>query len=218
MWYWCKHSNIAKNLLYFCQVMQSWYPLKTENKWDTKRIQNYQYLKMEQTEVKKVGSVLLFNLHPLSKLRIYLANITGVDQSQYSLQELLEILRDIIHTERMISTSNPICPQNSEQAVDSKTLYVSEIRDIICSHLTENSVKSVDTAPALCLHGMHQTGVTMGHTAPAIFSSHHAPRKKGDNNSRPKENGILKPRHGKTQKYSSNKDLMFSSQLTDARK
>ena len=209
---------------------------------------------MESSDLKYGGSAL-FKLRPLSKLRIYMANKTGLDKNQYSLQELLEMLKDIIHTEEMVNTSNhtmTTCPQNLEQALNIKTLYVDEIRDVIWSHLTEKSVKSVDTAvttardttenavveqavssgsieeilhtsmiedtsildsvgehsqvehirdfmkcsipncgfchtmdhtaPALCLPGIRQTGVTI----PASLSSHHVPRKKGDNSSRPK--------------------------------
>ena len=42
---------------------------------------------MEQTEVRNGGSVL-FNLHPLPKLKIYMVNQTGLDKNQ----ELLEML------------------------------------------------------------------------------------------------------------------------------
>ena len=96
----------------------------------------------------KYGGNALFELQPLSKLRIYMANKTGLDKIEYSLQELLEMVKDIIHTKEMV-TSNPTmstCPQNSEQALNMKTLYVDEIRNIIWSHLTENPAENVDTA------------------------------------------------------------------------
>ena len=108
------------------------------------------------------------------------------------------MLKDIIHSEEMINTSNPTmttCPQNLEQVLNIKTLSVDEIRDIKeWSHLTEKSVKNIATdaliskaAPDMHLPGKH----TMGHTAPTL-SSHHVPRKKGDNNSRPKGKRVVK--------------------------
>ena len=46
---------------------------------------------MEPSEVKYGGSAL-FKLRPLSKLKIYMVNKTGLDKNQYSLQELLASL------------------------------------------------------------------------------------------------------------------------------
>ena len=71
---------------------------------------------MEPSKVKYGGSAL-FKLRPLSKLKIYMVNKTGLDKNQYSLQELLAVLKEIIHTEEMVNTSNPTmttCPQNLE--------------------------------------------------------------------------------------------------------
>ena len=46
---------------------------------------------MEPSKMKYGGNAL-FKLQPLSKLRIYMANKTGLDKIEYSLQELLEML------------------------------------------------------------------------------------------------------------------------------
>ena len=85
----------------------------------------------------KQGNNTLFNLQPLSKLRIYMANKNGLDKPEYSLQELLEVVKDIIHSKGMVT--NTTCPQDSFKIVD-------KIRNIIWSHFTENPAENVDTA------------------------------------------------------------------------
>ena len=66
-----------------------------------------------------------------------MANKTGLDKIEYSLQELLEVVKDIIHSKGMVT--NTTCPQDSFKIVD-------EIRNIIWSHFTENPAENVDTA------------------------------------------------------------------------
>ena len=106
------------------------------------------YLTMEPFEV-KYGGGTLFKLHPLSKLKNYMVSKTGLDKNHYSLQELLTVLKDIIRTEGMVDASNPtvtICSQDLEEALNVRTLYVNEIRDVIWSHLMKDPAKNIGPA------------------------------------------------------------------------
>ena len=114
------------------------------------------YLIMEPFEVKYGGSTpmgfnesTLFKLNPLSKLKSYMVSKTGLEKTHYSLLELLTVLKDVIRAEGMLDASNPtviICSQDLEEALNIRTLYVTEIRDLIWSHLTRNPAKNIGPA------------------------------------------------------------------------
>ena len=72
-----------------------------------------------------------------------------MEKTYYSLLELLTVLKDIIRGEGMLDSSNPtviICSQDLEEVLNMRTLYVTEIRDLIWSHLTRNPAKNIGPA------------------------------------------------------------------------
>ena len=92
----------------------------------------------------------LFKLNPLSRLKSYMVSKTGVEKTHYSLLELLTVLKDIIRGEGMLDSSNPtviICSQDLEEVLNMRTLYVTDIRDLIWSLLTRDP--AMNTGPAV---------------------------------------------------------------------
>ena len=82
----------------------------------------------------------LFKFNPLSKLKRFLVNKTGVEKTYYSLAEILTILKNIIRGEGMFDHANPsviICSTDLEKALNMKALHVTEIRDLVLSQITK---------------------------------------------------------------------------------
>jgi len=82
----------------------------------------------------------LFKFNPLSKLKRFLVNKTGVEKTYYSLAEILTILKNIIRGEGMFDHANPsviICSTDLERALNMKALHVTEIRDLVLSQITK---------------------------------------------------------------------------------
>ena len=82
----------------------------------------------------------LFKFNPLSKLKRFLVNKTGVEKTYYSLAKILTILKNIIRGEGMFDHANPsviICSTDLEKALNMKALHVTEIRDLVLSQITK---------------------------------------------------------------------------------
>ena len=82
----------------------------------------------------------LFKFNPLSKLKRFLSDKTGVEKAFYSLAEILTILKNIIRGEGMFDHANPsviICSPELERALNMKALHVTEIRDLVLSQITK---------------------------------------------------------------------------------
>ena len=82
----------------------------------------------------------LFKFNPLSKLKRFLSDKTGVEKALYSLAEILTILKNIIRGEGMFDHANPsviICSPELERALNMKALHVTEIRDLVLSQITK---------------------------------------------------------------------------------
>ena len=80
----------------------------------------------------------LFRFKPQSKLKSYLTNKTGIGKTYYTLGEVLTILKNIIRGEGQFDKDNPsiiLCSSELEEALNIKALHVTEIRDLILSHL-----------------------------------------------------------------------------------
>lgn len=82
----------------------------------------------------------LFKFQPLSKLKRFLISKTGVEKTYYSLAEILTILKDVIRGEGMFDPANPsviLCSPDLEEALNMRALHVTEIRDLVLSHITK---------------------------------------------------------------------------------
>jgi len=82
----------------------------------------------------------LFKFQPLSKLKRFLISKTGVEKTYYSLAEILTILKDVIRGEGMFDEANPsviLCSEDLEEALNMRALHVTEIRDVVLSHITK---------------------------------------------------------------------------------
>eukprot|EP00092_Neocalanus_flemingeri_P026852 GFUD01029108.1.p1 GENE.GFUD01029108.1~~GFUD01029108.1.p1 ORF type:complete len:726 (+),score=117.49 GFUD01029108.1:126-2303(+) len=82
----------------------------------------------------------LFKFQPLSKLKRFLISKTGVEKTYYSLAEILTILKDVIRGEGMFDEANPsviLCSEDLEEALNMRALHVTEIRDLVLSHITK---------------------------------------------------------------------------------
>jgi len=82
----------------------------------------------------------LFKFQPLSKLKRFLISKTGVEKTYYSLAEILTILKDVIRGEGMFDEANPsviLCSKDLEEALNMRALHVTEIRDLVLSHITK---------------------------------------------------------------------------------
>lgn len=80
----------------------------------------------------------LFRFKPQSKLKSYLTSKTGVGKTYYTLGEVLTILKNIIRGEGQFDENNPsiiLCSSELEEALNMRALHVTEIRDLILSHL-----------------------------------------------------------------------------------
>ena len=90
----------------------------------------------------------LFKFNPLSKLKRFLSDKTGVEKAFYSLAEILTILKNIIRGEGMFDHANPsviICSPELERALNMKALHVTEIRDLVLSQITKIPDQSLRT-------------------------------------------------------------------------
>ena len=94
------------------------------------------------------GNNTSFHLQPLSKLRVYMATKHGLDKPEYSLLELLEAVKVIIHSKGL--DNDPTFPHDPFKIVD-------EIRNMIWSHYTEHPVEDVDPGP---IEDLLHTGIT----------------------------------------------------------
>ena len=80
----------------------------------------------------------LFKFTPQSKLKSYLIDKTGVSKTYYTLEEILIILKNIIKGEGQFDKDNPsiiLCSSDLEEALNMRALHVTEIRDLVLSHL-----------------------------------------------------------------------------------
>ena len=81
----------------------------------------------------------LFKFQPLSKLKSFLISKTGVEKTYYSLAEILTILKNVIRGEGLFDPTNPsviLCSPDLEEALNMRALHVTEIRNLVLSHIT----------------------------------------------------------------------------------
>ena len=94
------------------------------------------------TPVEQHKSLLnqLFKFKPASKLHEYVMKRGNTNKKYFTLAEILSILRDAIRGEGLYDENNPsiiICSSDLEHALDMKALHVTEIRDLVLSHMTK---------------------------------------------------------------------------------
>jgi len=94
------------------------------------------------TPVEQHKSLLnqLFKFKPASKLHEYVIKRGNTNKKYFTLAEILSILRDAIRGEGLYDENNPsiiICSSDLEHALDMKALHVTEIRDLVLSHMTK---------------------------------------------------------------------------------
>ena len=80
----------------------------------------------------------IFKFKPISKLHAYITLRTGINKSLFTLAEILTILKDAIRGEGLYDEKNPsiiLCSRDLEEALNMKALHVTEIRDLVLSHL-----------------------------------------------------------------------------------
>lgn len=82
----------------------------------------------------------LFKFKPSSELCLFLTSKTGVKKTIYSLEEILTLLKNIIHQERLFDARNPsliMCSEELEKTLNVRHLHVSEIRNCVLKHLVK---------------------------------------------------------------------------------
>jgi len=80
----------------------------------------------------------IFKFKPTSLLHSFITIKTGVNKSLFTLAEILTILKDTIRGEGLYDEKNPaiiLCSGDLEEALNMKALHVTEIRDLVLSHL-----------------------------------------------------------------------------------
>jgi len=92
------------------------------------------------TPVEQHKSLLnkLFKFKPDSKLHEYVIKRGNTNKRFFTLAEILSTLRDAIRGEGLYDEKNPsiiICSSDLERALDMKALHVTEIRDLVLSHM-----------------------------------------------------------------------------------
>ena len=101
-------------------------------------------------ELNKTTLYTLYEFQPLSKLEDFLVKKTGIKKDCYTLIELLTNLRDIIQNEGMFDASNPeiiLCSPGLEEAWDAKALHLSDMRNLVLSHVTRTTNQCFETLP-----------------------------------------------------------------------
>ena len=84
---------------------------------------------------------LLYTMFKFKKdapLQQFIHNITKVQKNNYSLAEILTILKDVISQEKMFDERNPsviICSNQLETALNQRALHVTEVRNIVINQL-----------------------------------------------------------------------------------
>ena len=79
-----------------------------------------------------------YKFEATSKLKRYITTKTGIEQTIYTLREILTILKDIIREEGMYDHMNPsviLCSEELEDAIDMRALHVTEIRDRVMNQI-----------------------------------------------------------------------------------
>jgi len=103
---------------------------------------------MTNVELNKNLLNTLFKFQPMSKLKRFIMEKTGVEKNLYTLAEILTILKEVIRGEEMFDPKNPsiiICSRDLEAALNMKALHVTEIRDLVLNHIVkvpEQSLRS----------------------------------------------------------------------------
>ena len=80
----------------------------------------------------------LFAFRPTSKLLRYVQDKSQVRKSVFTLAEVLTVLKNVIRGEGQFDEKNPaiiMCSAELEEAINMKALHVTEIRDLVLSHL-----------------------------------------------------------------------------------
>ena len=88
----------------------------------------------------------VFKFQPLSKLKKFVINKTGVEKTHYTLAEILTMLKDVIRREGMFDSANPsviLCSRDLEEALNMRALHVTEVRDLVLSHIIKVSDQSL---------------------------------------------------------------------------
>ena len=80
----------------------------------------------------------IFKFKPNSKLHSFVTQKSGINKSLFTLAEVLTVLKHAIRGEGLYDEKNPsviLCSQELEEALNMKALHVTEIRDLVLSHL-----------------------------------------------------------------------------------
>ena len=80
----------------------------------------------------------IFKFKPTSKLHSFVTQKSGINKSLFTLAEVLTVLKHAIRGEGLYDEKNPsviLCSQELEEALNMKALHVTEIRDLVLSHL-----------------------------------------------------------------------------------
>ena len=95
-------------------------------------------MSLEIIETNRIWLKSLFSFKHESQLLSYINSKDGTKRKYYTLAEILTILRDTIKKEKMYDEYNPsviLCSTELENAINIKTLHVTEIRNVVLSHL-----------------------------------------------------------------------------------
>ena len=82
----------------------------------------------------------LYEFNKLSKLKNYFTKKTGIEKSQYTLNEILAILKTIIFKEKLLDPNNKsivLCSKDLEEALDMKALHITEIQHQVLAQITK---------------------------------------------------------------------------------
>ena len=102
-----------------------------------------------------------FKFKPNSKLYKYICEKTDDEQKIYLLSELLTVLKNVTRREAQFDERNPsiiICSPDLEEALNMKTLHVTEIRDLVLSHLIKVPDDELTEHSSTCLQMNTMTG------------------------------------------------------------
>jgi len=109
----------------------------------------------------------LFKFNPMSRLKSFLITKTGVEKTYYSLAEILTVLKDIIRGEGMFDHANPsviLCSQDLEEALNMRALHVTEIRDLVLSHITRVPDQSLREKFSQQINNCRGTAISISRT------------------------------------------------------
>ena len=82
----------------------------------------------------------LNKFNKLSKLKNYFMKKTEIENSQYTLNEILTILKTIIFKEKLLDPnykSIVLCSKDLEEALDMKALHITEIQHQVLAQITK---------------------------------------------------------------------------------